>query len=73
MSDWAKFDTYPEATCYCRCGVVFRSHSQIDMHVCRSISRKPCPGCGKQDELRRVSHDPETDYIHGAEGQEGKA
>ena len=58
--DWLPHLKFPEDTCYCRCGHVFRSHARIDMERRRSISRKPCPGCEKHDELRRVTSDQEV-------------
>jgi hypothetical protein len=56
--DWSIFDKWPENTCYCRCEAVFRSHSKF--HLDRIISRRACPNCGKYDELRRSSSEPET-------------
>ncbi len=63
--DWTVFDQYPESTCYCNCDAIFRSHAKIVMSIRRSVSRKPCPDCGKNDNLRRVSSDPETYIIGG--------
>ena len=64
--DWSVFDKYSESTCYCRCGCVFQSHSKIDMELRRSIARKPCPECGKNDDLRRVSSGPEIMTIRSS-------
>lgn len=57
MKDWAKIS---EATCHCRCGEVFRSKAQIDMSKRKSVCEKPCPKCGKADDVWKVSGDPET-------------
>ena len=59
--DWSIFDGDPEATCYCRCGKVFRSHVKgMYTEGARSVSRKPCPGCGQNDDCNRISFDPES-------------
>lgn len=59
--DWTVFDQYPEQTCECRCGTVWRTHAKLvsgerGLHL---ITRKPCPGCGKPDAVRKASSDPE--------------
>lgn len=60
--DWSKFDTFPESTCYCRCGAVFRSHGRAAMTPPppHAVSRKPCPKCGKSDDITRIQSDPES-------------
>jgi len=58
--DWTIFDGQPEDTCTCKCGRIFRSHSKIDMQRFKLISRKPCPACGKADNLFKASSDPES-------------
>ena len=58
MIDWTKLDSYPESTCECACGRVFRSHSTYDQHR-GLVSRKPCPGCGRDGHLVRVASDAE--------------
>ncbi len=70
--DWTVFDQWSESTCECHCGTVFRSHSKTvatgataPAHL-EIRSRKPCPGCGQSNALRRVSSDPETITIGGA-------
>lgn len=47
-------------TCYCKCGAVFRSKS-VTTYSDKLImkSQVPCPSCGKDDNLRGISHDPE--------------
>jgi hypothetical protein len=66
--EWATFDKWPEDTCYCRCGAVFYSHArsamvggQVEMR-----SRKSCPGCGRCNDLFRISGDFESFAIGGA-------
>jgi len=27
--DWTRFDKYPESTCECACGNIFRSHAKV--------------------------------------------
>jgi len=67
--EWRAFDPYPENTVYCHCGAVFRSHTKAVMRpVPRIISRKSCPSCGKDDDLRRASSDPERMTI----GKDGR-
>lgn len=63
--DWSVHEKYPENTCTCKCGVIFRSHTKTIMSpTIMIISRKTCPSCGKQD-LQRISSDPETYSIKG--------
>lgn len=58
--DWSKFGPV-SSTCYCRCDGAFRSHAKavfVDGRaVC--ISQRVCPECGRNDNIYRVSHDPE--------------
>jgi hypothetical protein len=58
--DWSAFDQYPENTCTCECGAVFRSHSRFVMTSRSLVSRKPCPACGHGDHIRRASSDVEV-------------
>ena len=59
--DWTTFDQHPESTCGCACGEMFRSHAKgfIEGGKYMHVSRKPCPKCGKDDALVRISSDPE--------------
>ena len=57
--DWSLFDKWSESTCTCRCGQVFRSHAKYAAARGGLISRKPCPGCGRDDDARSVRSDPE--------------
>lgn len=63
MKDWSKISS---ASCFCRCGREFRAKAQIDMERRRSVSEIPCPGCGKTDDLWKVSGDPETFEVRGS-------
>jgi hypothetical protein len=64
--DWTDFDGTSEQTCRCRCGTVFRSHARVRYDAgIRPIARKPCPGCGKSDDLWAISSDPELFTIEG--------
>lgn len=58
--DWSEFDRFSEDTMHCRCGVVFRSHGKtvLTPHP-HHVTRKPCPGCWKNNDIRRVVSDPE--------------
>lgn len=60
--DWSVFDKYPDDTCFCRCGSEFRSHAKFATVAGSSglVSRKPCPACGKADDIWMVSADSET-------------
>lgn len=72
MIDWSPFDKWSENTCECRCGTVFRSHSKTVMTGATAPghlelrSRKPCPACGRDNLLVRVSSDPEVFTIGGS-------
>jgi len=62
--DWTVFDKYPENTCECHCGTTFRSHSKaviLDDGSMGLFARKPCPNCGKNNEMRAVRSDPGDD------------
>ena len=59
--NWSIFDGDPEANCYCRCGKVFRSHAKgVYKGSYRTITRKPCPGCGLNNDCNQISSDPES-------------
>lgn len=64
--DWSMFDGEPENTIRCNCEAVYRSHSRINMDRRRSITRKPCPNCGRHDNSWMCSSDPEVMTIGGA-------
>lgn len=70
--DWSAHDRHPEHTCTCRCDFVFRSHTKfVGGERPGIVSHKPCPGCGRTDDLRRASSDPETMAIGGNGGGDG--
>jgi hypothetical protein len=66
MIDWSKQDGTPEMSCTCRCVFarlkdgdeipIFRSHAKFIANV-GLRSRKPCPDCGRDDNLSSVSSD----------------
>lgn len=70
--DWSRFDRFTENTCACRCGAEFRSHTTVLTAPPRLVSRKPCPGCGQTENLRRASSDPEEFVIEGASAPASK-
>jgi len=49
--------TDPEDYCRCRCGKNFRSHAKITSRGGKlvTITQKPCPNCGKNDNCSRIS------------------
>lgn len=58
--DWSCFKDKPiTQTCSCRCGAEYRTHAKINMDLRRSVPLDPCPGCGRHDNIRRTSDDPE--------------
>lgn len=60
MVDWSKFDGLPKPTVFCLCGEEYRSHAKYVMEPPPHMeSQDPCPKCGKNDYIRKVSHDPE--------------
>lgn len=61
--DWTNHDRYAENTCHCRCGAVFRSHSKFVMDPPHIEARKPCPACGRTDDLRKAESDPEPMFV----------
>lgn len=58
--DWTVFDKYPENTCECMCGVQWMSHGKFVAAAGGVVSRKPCPGCGRSDNIRAMYGTPET-------------
>lgn len=69
--DWSILDKYPADTCECHCGEVYRSHAKAvltDDGTFALVSRRPCPGCGSDRSLRKVSSEPETMTIGGNSG-----
>lgn len=59
--DWSLFDDDSESTIECRCGFIFRSHVKyIGNPINKVVSRKLCPGCSTNCNLRRVSSDLEV-------------
>ena len=59
--DWDIVSKYPEDTCTCRCGTVFRSHSKFATvdNKPEIVSRKPCLNCGSHI-MRRACSDREA-------------
>lgn len=59
--NWAPCDGYPEDTCRCRCGAIFRSHVKAlnGPKGFMMMSRKPCPACGRRDYLKEARGEPE--------------
>lgn len=55
--DWSVFDKFPEMTCTCVCGTVFRTHAKGVPGV-GLVARKPCPVCG-ETRMTRASSDVE--------------
>jgi hypothetical protein len=65
--DWSAFEDPVSTTCYCSCGAVYRSHAKAVMEIVRCVSKIPCPNCGENDSLKRVSTDLESFIIGGKE------
>ncbi len=64
--DWTEFDNDPESTCSCRCGTDFRSHVKVFYEGGERIgpvTRKSCPGCGRNDGVNAIRSDPEIQSI----------
>ena len=59
--DWSASDRFPESTCFCGCGAVYRSHAKTATvgETLRLVARKPCPACASGDRLVRASSDVE--------------
>jgi len=65
--DWSIFDGDPELTCTCRCGAQFRSHAKFvsEGNSFRHYSQKPCPGCGRHDNISGIRSDWERFSLGG--------
>jgi len=65
--DWSVFDGDPEYNCTCRCGAQFRSHYKAfyDRGGRAVYSRKPCPGCGRHDNISGIRSDWESFSLGG--------
>lgn len=61
--NWSKF-TGPKDECLCRCGAIFHSHTKWVLDADRVVSQDPCPRCGQNDNLQRVSSPPEIWGVH---------
>ena len=64
--DWSIFKLGDEATCYCRCGGIFRSYAKgIHKDGYGSVTKIPCPKCGQNDNCNRLSWDEEIFNLRG--------
>ncbi len=53
-------------TIYCACDGIYRSHGKLIMKPRpHYVTQKPCPGCGHNNTVVRVSNDPEIFTIRG--------
>ncbi len=59
------WEKHEDQTLYCFCDSVWRGKARIEIEGqnMRLVTEKPCPGCGKCDNLRKASSDPETWHI----------
>ncbi len=57
--DWSPFDGDPESDCTCGCGQHFRSHVKAFYGGGHRVaySRKPCPRCGRNDNVKGMRSD----------------
>jgi len=65
--DWSGFDKYEESVCDCRCGTSFLSHDKLikDGDRLKIVTRKPCPSCGRNDDIRAVHGPTEVWSVKG--------
>lgn len=49
----------PPVECECRCGRILTTYAQIDLDRKKSVLDRPCPGCGRYDNLLRVKYPPQ--------------
>ena len=64
--DWSEFNKWPESEITCGCGAVYQSHCKFVNEPKRgTVSRRPCPGCGRTDDVRQASSPPERMTIRG--------
>jgi hypothetical protein len=65
--DWSAFGPTVQTTCFCRCGILFRSHAKAAKVGDRFllVTQRPCPNCGRRDNCSRAGTDPEEFTIRG--------
>lgn len=64
--DWSKFEGDPEPLLSCRCGARYRSYVKANYRAGLGLTpQKPCPECGRSDNIWRVSHGPEEFAVRG--------
>ena len=61
--DWSKIEHKDMA--HCRCGCSWRTKTKLVMDDYRIYVEKLCPDCGKDDDVRGSSSDPECMTIGG--------
>lgn len=61
LKGWNELREHRESNCDCRCGATFRSLAQVDYEAdpVKFVSERPCPQCGRTDDLRAIRSDPE--------------
>lgn len=67
--DWTPFDKYPLSENACWCGAMFHAHMKVVLvgDKLTPFTRTPCPGCGKNDNIRRSTSAPERMSIEASD------
>jgi hypothetical protein len=68
LIDWDGFDEFAPNENVCRCGEVYVSHSKFYLAKKCIVTRRPCPKCGSDHDVRSSSStEPEVFTIGGDE------
>lgn len=61
--DWTPFKQWSLSTNYCRCGAVYHAYYKVRRLENKGyvgVTDRPCPACGRYDNVRRSSTEPEA-------------
>lgn len=63
-TDWSAIGRFNEHKNTCRCGAVYSSHVKYSFAFTCLITRKPCPQCGSDRDIRKSEQGPDVETLH---------